>query len=449
MTARPEPRPWRRGLAWLLFLGPFFFISYGFATWMTGQRADVGVVVFEWERHIPFLPWTIVPYWSIDLLYGISLFLHETRARLDNHARRLLAAQVLAVSAFLAFPLRFSFERGEVEGAFGWLFASLEAFDQPFNQAPSLHIALMVLLWVVYLRALPRAWHGPVHVLFALIGISVLTTWQHHFLDVPTGLWLGWFCFWLFPDQVAAPRPGAARHGLPATAYALGAGLLAWPALALGGAAWWLLWPAASLALVASAYFGLGPTVFQKRADGRMTAAAVWLLAPYFAAAWLNSRLWTRTAPIADEIAPGLLLGRLPARADPDRLGLAAIVDVCAELPCPTGGRWYHGVPMLDLVAPAPARIEAAVTAIRAARATQAGPVLVCCALGYGRGALAAAAWLLAEGRAASPAEAVALVRRARPGVTLGVAQVAALAAWWRGRPADAALSLAVAEAEA
>jgi len=52
------------------------------------------------------------------------------------------------------------------------MFETLALFDKPFNQAPSLHIALMVLLWVVYLRALPQAWRWMVHGVFALIGVS-------------------------------------------------------------------------------------------------------------------------------------------------------------------------------------------------------------------------------------------------------------------------------------
>src|SRR4051794_29898725 len=88
-------QPWPRAAAWLLFLGPFFFASYGFATWVTSRRSDVGAVVFDWEPAIPFIPWTIVPYWSVDVLYAISLFLCATRAELDRHALRLLTAQVL------------------------------------------------------------------------------------------------------------------------------------------------------------------------------------------------------------------------------------------------------------------------------------------------------------------------------------------------------------------
>src|SRR5688572_31751124 len=83
-----EARPWRRAAAWLAFLGPFFLASYGFANWLASRRAEVGAIVFDWEAGIPFLPWTIVPYWSIDLLYALSLFVCASRRELDVHAGR-------------------------------------------------------------------------------------------------------------------------------------------------------------------------------------------------------------------------------------------------------------------------------------------------------------------------------------------------------------------------
>src|SRR5262249_8610103 len=120
-----EPRPWGRAALWLIVLVPVFFATYGAANWLASRRAEVGSVVFGWEHSIPFVAWTIVPYWSIDLFYGLSLFVCATRAELDTHARRLLTAQLIAVACFILFPLRFTFVRPPVTGVAGFLFDTL------------------------------------------------------------------------------------------------------------------------------------------------------------------------------------------------------------------------------------------------------------------------------------------------------------------------------------
>jgi len=294
-----EPGLLKPAVLWLLLLAPLFFSTYGFATWVTAQRDDVGSLVFDWERHMPFWAWTIVPYWSIDLLYGFSLLLPRSRDELKRHALRLLTAQLIAVSCFLLWPLRFTFPRPELDGVFGWLFEVLTGFDKPFNQAPSLHIALLVVLWVCYARHTQGFWRWLVHGWFGLIGVSVLTTYQHHFVDVPTGALAGWLCVWLWPLDRPSPLFSARLSSEPkrrqlAWRYGLGALLFAGAACA-GGAALWLIWPAVALLLVALNYALLGAAGFQKRQDGSLSPAARWLLAPYLAAAWINSRLWTKT----------------------------------------------------------------------------------------------------------------------------------------------------------
>ena len=314
-----EGRPWRRALLWLALLGPFFFASYGFANWMAGRHAELPVMAFAWETRIPFVPWTIVPYWSIDLFYAVSFFLCRQRLELDRHALRLFSAQLIAVTCFLLWPLRFSFERPEIGGVFGWLFDVLLGFDKPFNQAPSLHIVLLIVLWVKFAQYLHGVWRWVLHVWALLIGVSVLTTFQHHFIDIPTGLLAGWLCVWLWPEQGTPPLRAwrtarDAKRWRLAALYLLAATVVLVPVVLLRGAALWLLWPVASLLLVALAYAGLGTAVFQKRADGRLTMAARWLLAPYLAAAWMNSRLWTRRAPQPVPVLDGVWLGRIPAR---------------------------------------------------------------------------------------------------------------------------------------
>lgn len=282
-------------MLWLLLLGPLFFASYGFANWLTQQRSDVGSLVFAWESQTPLWPWTIVPYWSIDLLYGLSFLPPSSRREMDRHALRLLSAQLICVACFLLWPLRFTFERPELGGAFGWMFDVLMGFDKPFNQAPSLHIALLVVIWVMFaqhtrgllLRGLMHGW-------MALIGLSVLTTWQHHFIDVPTGVLAGLLCVWLWPQEGVSPLLGwqttrALQRWRLALRYAFGAALCSALAVSIGGAGLWLLWPATALLLVALNYLGIGQAGFQKQADGRLNLAARWLYAPYLLGAWINS----------------------------------------------------------------------------------------------------------------------------------------------------------------
>jgi protein-tyrosine phosphatase len=332
--------------------------------------------------------------------------------------------------------LRFTFTQPETVGLPGFLFAALTSFDQPFNQAPSLHIALLVILWVLYARHLPRWALYLLHPWFALVGASVLTTYQHHFIDVPTGALLGLFCLWLWPDRGPTPISVFALTRDPqrrrlAIRYAAGALVFAGAALLTGGAGWWLFWPALALALVAANYAAFGAAGFQKAGDGHMSLAARVLLAPYLAGAWINSRIWTRNEPVQAAVADGVAIGRIPSARD--SAAFAAIVDLSAEMPLLHDHAGWHAFPALDLVAPQPSILREAASAIE--RARENGTVLVCCALGYSRSASAVAAWLLITGRASSAEDAAARVRKVRPRIVLRADALQAIEHAARGNP--------------
>lgn len=420
-------RPWRRAIAWLVLLGPLFYATYGFANWWAASRAAVPTLAFGWERGIPFWPWTIFPYWTINVFYALSLFLARDRHTMDRHALRLVTATVIAVSCFVLWPLRFSFGQPAVSGTPAFLFDALRGFDQPFNQAPSLHIALAVILWDWYRRFIRPLWARLVlHVWAFAICASVLTTWQHHVIDIPTGALLGLVCVWLWPlERVASIRQGCRVTRDPqrwklAGFYGVGALVFLGAALTIGGLGLWLCWPAASLALVALNYAALGARGFQMDGHGRMRWAARWLFAPYRLGAAINAWAWTRRLPASVEVAPGLRLGRIPTQDEWVAAGQPTLVSLCAELQLPRvdGARC---VPMLDLVVPPPRRLQRAAHVIDAQR--RAGhPVWVCCALGFSRSAAASIAWLRLHGTSASVGDAEAQVRRARPQIVLRAA---------------------------
>jgi protein-tyrosine phosphatase len=410
-TSEPYGRVVIRAALWLAFLAPFFYSTYGFANWLASTRAHVGSIVFSWEHHVPFLAWTIVPYWSINLFYALSLVLNDSRTGVDRLAGRYLTAQVVAVSCFIAFPLTATFVRPATTGLPGFMFAVLGGFDKPFNQAPSLHIALLVIIWDHWRHRLSGPLLALWHFWCFLIGASVLTTWQHHFIDIPTGALLGFFALWLFPAKGELPfawfRPTADVKARRLSRYYGFGAVLALAGAAVGAlfsaVSLALLWPALALAIVALAYAGAGVKVFQKAPDGRVSLASRILLWPYRLGARINVWAWTRKLPPAVAITDGVFLGRFPDAAEADRFG--TVIDLAAELERPRDatGRWAS-FSMLDLVSSAADTLDQAAAAIEPAR--RQGTVLVCCALGFQRSASVVAEWLVASGRSHTPAQA-------------------------------------------
>lgn len=432
MTAWLARRPWKRAACWLALLGPLFYTAYGFANWWAASRASVPTLAFGWERSLPFWQWTIFPYWTINAFYALSVFLARDRHMLDRHAARLLTATCLAVICFLIWPHRFSFGLPEVSGAPAFLFNALRGFDQPFNQAPSLHIALAVILWDWYRRLIHARWaRALLHAWTFAICASVLTTWQHHFIDIPTGTLLGLVCVWLWPLERVSSLPQGWRLARDrqrwklAGLYAAGALAFLAAALASGGMGLWLAWPAASLLLVALNHAGFGARGFQMDPRGRMRWAACWLFAPYRLGARCNAWLWTRRLPASVEVMPGLRLGRIPTLAEWEAAGRPRLLSLSAELQLPVA-LGAQCLPLLALVVPAPRRLQRAASVIEGQRRSG-GTVWVCCALGFSRSAATVIAWLRLHGGARNLAQAEALVRQARPQIVLGSAWKLAL----------------------
>jgi hypothetical protein len=395
-------RPWLRALAWLVFLGPFFYLTYNFANAAASQRAHVAVLTFPWERRIPFIAWTILPYWSSDLLYALSIGICRTRDELDLHGKRLLAIQAFSIACFLAFPLRCTFERTSVSGWEGYLFAALRSFDQPFNQAPSLHAGLAVILWMRFRAHTSGAIRIALAAWFLLMAASTLTTHQHQFIDVPTGAWAGLMVVAALPERrVARPQLRLALLYLAGAIVFTGAGFV------LRGFGWALLWPGFALSMVAAAYW-TGDSAWL----GRRNRPLALLMLPYTAAVWINSRIWTRGKPARNHLLEAVWIGRAPSPLD--RNGMNSVVVLAPELPI----RADAHVAMLDLSPPTEDQLEAAARAIMSLAGRR--PTLVCCALGYSRSAIASAAWLIAAGHATNTEDALALVRRARPQVVIG-----------------------------
>ena len=438
----------------LALIGALFYTSYGLSNHYAASLAYVPEVAFAWERGIPFWAWTIVPYWSLNLMYAAAFFLCRNACEQNRYVARLVSAQIIATTCFMLFPLHFGWPKPPTDGLWGWLFDSLVAFDLPYNQAPSLHIALSIIVGAFYWTRFPKI-RLPILLWQSLIALSVLTTYQHHFIDVPTGALLGWLVLWAIPQHGVSPfrRPFDTQGRLNtseasfceaktnavsfartseasfreaktspetrsreikiAMLYLAGAVLSALPSLF--GRAWlWTLWVSVSLSVVAFAYLTGNAAVFQKQADGSLSAAATILLLPYLVGVRLNMAYWlsgkAKTARVRDDVS----IGSISGISD----DFPAVLDVCAEYPRPRYRGAYRVLPLLDMVAPSENDLMQAASLLETLR-RQRGKVLTCCALGYGRSAAVVLTWLLVYGGCRDLAQATAELKQARPQMVL------------------------------
>ncbi|WP_431286179.1 hypothetical protein [Roseateles chitinivorans] len=212
----PFPIPWPeawRPLPCAVATSTAYAALYTASNHMTSLRTDVGAGVFAWERGIPFVDWTVVPYLSICVFFALSFFIDADAGRLRRHVLRLLLVLIVSVLCYAAFPLRFTFERPPTDGVIGLMFDLLGHCDMPYNRAPSLHIGVLVLMWARFSPVARGGWALALHAWFALIGVSVLTTYQHHVLDVPAGAALGIAAILLTMPSRRAMHAGHAPRG--------------------------------------------------------------------------------------------------------------------------------------------------------------------------------------------------------------------------------------------
>jgi hypothetical protein len=225
-VARPVVASTGAAAAWtpaacLSMVSLIFISAYGLANHLTHWRGPTWRGVFDWERAIPFVEWSIVPYLSILIFFVMSFYAGGGPQARRRHVLRLLILLALSVLCYAAFPLAHTFERPSTSGLTGALFELLWLVDLPYNRAPSLHIGVLVLLWRRLAPGLTPAGRLALGLWFCGIALSVLTTYQHHAIDLPAGLAAAWLsvalsrCHWLrrrcrvraTPQSQVAVRP--------------------------------------------------------------------------------------------------------------------------------------------------------------------------------------------------------------------------------------------------
>lgn len=414
-TAQPEsiithydasmqaPATFKERIVWLIYLGIFFFLLYGSANELAYLTAPHPSWLFSWEAHIPFIELFIVPYMSSDIVFVIAFLLAQTRLELRTLAVRVAYIVLFSVSIFVVMPLQFSYAKPEIS-QFPFLFTLLEA-DKPFNQLPSLHVSFAIVFWFSMQQHIKPLWLKVVLGSWLLLIItSTLFVFQHHFIDLPTGLVVGFSAVFLFNptrNKSLLTRFMTPRH-LKMALYFLAASI-AMMVMSFKVNTWFL-YPFLSLFSVSLVYaFGLNNLIAK---DGNKANLLQWVFfSPYFLGCRLSWRFYKRSLPLFAKVDEGIYFGRFPAPNEYTQisdLGVQKVINLATELQGNKTQLAQHRLSFLDQTIQSPQAIHEAVLLIE--KSKQQG-VYIHCALGLSRSVVVVWAWMLFNGHSQSEIE--------------------------------------------
>lgn len=182
-----------------------FMVVYNLCTWYATSLNNLPSFTFDFEKSIPFIPLSIIPYMASGFFFCLVFFSCKDKHQLKILTWRMLFVTIIAGLFFITVPLRFSLTKPDVSNSILNLpFSFLHTFDSPFNQSPSLHIAFAFIFWSVF-KDLTK-WRTFLLIWLILLGISTLTTYQHHVIDLLTGAILAHVSFIIIPYRKNDPK---------------------------------------------------------------------------------------------------------------------------------------------------------------------------------------------------------------------------------------------------
>jgi len=177
------------GLAGALQVSLVFFPVYLGCAAVTAVRGSHWHPYASWELSIPFVPFMIVPYLSMFVLFVIPPFqLDELQLRALT--ARLIVASLLGGLVFLALPAEMGFVTHTDAGRWQGIYSALYRIDGPFNTIPSFHVIYTASILLAMIEAATPGLRRVYVAWLVVVCASTVLTHRHHLLDVVAGLGL-------------------------------------------------------------------------------------------------------------------------------------------------------------------------------------------------------------------------------------------------------------------
>jgi membrane-associated phospholipid phosphatase len=174
-----------------------FLLTYGGTNWLASMPQTRLHIYFSQELAIPFVPWMIWAYLSLQVFFVLPLLVLNS-AGLSRFGGALALATLIAAVIHLSLPADLGWTRPANVPGYP-VFTRFFSFDRPHNLVPSLHVAYSALTCMVVWNATQSQWIRWLASLWTVLLIcSVSLIHQHHLTDIVSGLALAATCFWWY-----------------------------------------------------------------------------------------------------------------------------------------------------------------------------------------------------------------------------------------------------------
>jgi len=191
----PSPDILKFYLRYYLILSVAFFVVYGGANYWASLQLDRYELFLPVERHIPFIPQSVLVYLSVFLLFILPVF-YLDKPEIRRLSNAFLFTLLVAGVFFVFFPAQLMHDRPNEVAFMPIIFDLLYWFALPHNLTPSLHIAFTVLFLNICASKETSSWLIGFYIVWGLLLFaSVLLMRQHQLIDLPTGSLLGWVAY--------------------------------------------------------------------------------------------------------------------------------------------------------------------------------------------------------------------------------------------------------------
>ncbi|MEW6209316.1 MAG: phosphatase PAP2 family protein [Acidobacteriota bacterium] len=147
----------------------------------------------ELDRLIPFIPATVWIYMAQFFFLFFSVMSLKKTETISRALYAMGAASAFSFAVFFVYPTTIAREMIASEGWTGGLFEFLYRIDSSANCFPSLHVSLA---WIAAAALFEEHGRKGLIAFFiaAAISLSTLTTRQHYFIDILSGLAVAALC---------------------------------------------------------------------------------------------------------------------------------------------------------------------------------------------------------------------------------------------------------------